>query len=227
MKKLSASLLASLFILSFLSAPIHSASSASMIEECSCSAPDGSCSASVTCSGGCTKFCGNNDNCSASCSGSYEIFATEVSFEMQNSTYPKLVAELARVSGKELAFSPTKPNMVFNAGFKRAPLWDALKMLSDQGTLHVAGQDFEKLKRLRRSLLSGEKFTSCVTNTPVNTFVNDVAGLTGLPLRIAGGRPMATVNVKLQDATLSDILNAVSEQTGTKIIQEGAGSGGQ
>lgn len=227
MKKLSAALLASVFILSLVSAPIHSASSAYMIEDCSCSAPDGSCSASVSCSGGCTKFCGNNDNCSASCSGSFEILALEVTLEMQNSTYPQLVAELARISGKDLAFSPTKPNMVFNTGFKRATLWDALKLLSNQGTLRVAGQDFEKLKRLRRSLLSGEKFSCCVTNTPVNTFVNDVVGLTGLPLRIAAGRPMATVNLKLQDVTLSEILTAVSEQTGAKIIQEGADPGVQ
>jgi hypothetical protein len=90
--------------------------------------------------------------------------------------------ELARVSGKDIAFSPTKPDMLFNAGFKRAALWDALKLLSEQGTVQVAGQDFEKLKRLRRSLLTGEEFSFCVKNTPVGTFVSDIAGLTGLPL---------------------------------------------
>lgn len=221
MKKLSAVVLGSVFILGLGPGPTHSASSVPVMEECSCSAPDGSCSASISCSGGCTKFCGNNDNCSASCSGYYEFLGAEVTLEMQNSTYPQLVAELAHVSGKELAFSPTKPNMVFNVGFKRAALWDALKLLSDQGTVRIGGQDFEKLKRLRRSLLSGEKFSCCVKNTPVNTFVNDMIGLTGLPLRIADGKPMATVNVKLQDVSLSDILLAVSEQTGTKIIQEG------
>jgi hypothetical protein len=151
----------------------------------------------------------------------------EVTFEVQNAKYPQLVAELARTSGKDITFSPTTPDMVFNAGFKRATLWDALKLLSDQGAVQVAGQDFEKLKRLRRSLLTGEKFSFCVTNTPVNTFVEDVAGLTGLPLRITRGRPTATVNVKLQDVTLSDMINAVSEQTGTKIIEEGADSIGR
>jgi hypothetical protein len=138
---------------------------------------------------------------------------------MENGTYPSLVAELARVSGKELAFSPTKQNMIFNVGFKRATLWDALTLLSEQGTVRIDGQDFENLKRLRRSLLSGEQFSFCVKNTPVNTFVNDMIGLTGLPLRISGGSPKATVNIKLENATLTEILTAVSNQTGTEITQ--------
>ncbi|HEX8072871.1 MAG TPA: hypothetical protein VF546_23195 [Pyrinomonadaceae bacterium] len=141
---------------------------------------------------------------------------------MQNGTYPQLVDELAKVSGKEVTFAPNKPDVVFNGGFKRATLWDAFKLLSSQGTVRVAGQDFEQLRKLRRSLLAGEQFTWCVQNTPVSTFVSDMAGLTGLPLRITGGRPMATVNIKLQDATLKDILAAVSEQTGTRIVEEGA-----
>jgi len=227
MRKLTAAVLTSAFILALTFAFTPSASPAFARETCSCAAPDGSCSASVTCTGGCTRFCGNGDNCSASCSGRYKMLATEVTFEMQNAKYPQFVAELARISEKDITFSPTIPDMVFNVGFQRATLWDALKLLSDQGTVQVAGQDFEKLKTLRRSLLTGEKFSFCVTNTPVNTFVDDLAGLTGLPLRITAGRPTATVNVKLQDVALSDMISAVSEQTGTKIIEEGATSGGQ
>jgi hypothetical protein len=186
---------------------------------CACTAPDGSCSVSVTCSGGCTKFCGNNDNCYASCSGSSSFLANEVNLEMQNSDYSRLVNKLSRMSGKELAFSPTKPDMVFNVGFEKATLWDALKLLSDQGTVHVAGQNFERLKRLRRTLLSGERISFGIKNTPVNTLVNDLTGLTGLSLSITAGDPNAIVNVQLQDATVNDIINAVSEQTGTKIIE--------
>jgi hypothetical protein len=193
-------------------------------QTCACSAPDGSCSISVTCSGGCTRFCGNNDNCSASCSGSYSFLATEVNLEMQNSDYTKLVNKLSRLSKKELAFSPTKPDMIFNVGFDKATLWDALKLLSDQGTVHVAGQNFEKLKKLRRTLLFGERISFGIKNTPVSTFVNDLNGLTGLPLSITAGNPNATVNVQLQDATLNEILNAIYEQTGTKIIEDPAPS---
>lgn len=227
MRKLTAVVLTSALILVLGSVLTRSASSAFTIETCSCTAKDNSCWVSISCQGGCTKFCGNNDNCHAECSGLYEVLGMQLTLEMQDSNYPRLLAELARVSGKELTFSPTKPDMVFNAGFKKATLWDALGLLSDHGTVRVAGQDFEKLKRLRRTLLSGERISFCVKNTPVNTFVNDIASLTGLRLRIIAGRPTATVNVELQDASLSDILNTVSEQTGTKIIDEGGDPGDQ
>lgn len=69
--------------------------------------------------------------------------------------------------------------------------------------------------------MSGEKISFGVKNTTVNTFVNDIASLTGLPLRITAGRPMASANLELQDATLNDILIAVSEQTGTTITEQG------
>jgi hypothetical protein len=190
----------------------------SSMDSCSCVAPDGSCSASVSCQGGCIKFCGNNNNCSASCSGGHAALGEEVTFDLQNAGYPELVAELSRRTGKELVFSPTKPDMIFNAGYKRAILWDALKALADQGTLYVGGNDFEKLKRLRKILLSGERITFCVTNTPVNTFVSDMSGLTGMTFRITSGRPMTTANVQLQNVTLSEIVAAVSEQTHTKIV---------
>ena len=199
----------------------------SPMDTCSCVAPDGSCSASVSCQGGCIKFCGNNNNCWASCSGGYSGFGEELTFELQNAGYPELVAELSRRSHKELVFSPTKPDMIFNAGYKRAILWDALKALADQGTLHVGGNDFEKLKGLRKILLSGERITFCVTNTPVNTFVSDMSGLTGLTFRITSGRPMSTANVQLQNATLNEIVAAVSEQTRTRIVYGAAAADAQ
>jgi hypothetical protein len=41
----------------------------SLGEDCSCSAPDGSCTASISCTGGCIAICGSGGNCSSSCSG--------------------------------------------------------------------------------------------------------------------------------------------------------------
>lgn len=221
MRKSLAATFTFFFILALLPAFVPTASTAVLREHCACSAHDGSCSASVTCTGGCTQHCDVEGDCYAYCSGYFGFLGMEVTFEAPNATYPTLVDELSRVSGKDIVFSPTKPNAVFNAGFKRASLWDALEDLSDQGTLQVAGQDFERIKKLRRSLLAGVRSSLCVKNTPVQTFVTDMASLTGLPLRIAGGNPMAMVNVKLQDVTLDDILASVSEQTGTKIVEAG------
>jgi hypothetical protein len=146
----------------------------------------------------------------------------KTSLELQNATYPQLVAALARISGKDIEFSPAKPNVTFNTGWKKATLWDLLDMLSDRGTVEIAGKDFEKIKRLRKALLSGTKISLCVRSTLVNTFVSDMASLTGLPLRITAGSGLAVVNLKLQHVTLDDILVRVAEQTGTTIKEESA-----
>lgn len=224
MKKLSSVLLTSAcLVLTF--APLHSASPAFTIEDCSCTAPDGSCSASISCKGGCEQWCGSGGDCLAQCSGSLQLLGMETTLQMRNAKYPQLVMELARLSGSDLAFIAEKPDSVFNAEYKKAVLWDILDMLSDRGTVQIKGQDFEKLKRLRKVLVSGGKLSLCVRNTPVNTFVNDMASLTGLSLRIVDGRPMAAVTVNLHDVTLNDILIKVYEQTGTKIIEEGLDPG--
>lgn len=238
MRKLSAAVLTSVLILflastltpsyPFPASTLTHSSPAPTIEDCSCTASDGSCSASISCPNGeCIANCLPQNDCLAECSGFYQMLGMETTLQLQNGTYPQLVAELARISRRDVAFSPLKPDVLVNADYKRAVLWDVLDLLSDRGTVRIAGRDFERLKRLRRSLLSGTRISLCVGNTPVHTFVNDMAGLTGLPLRITAGRPMAMVNVKLQDVTLDDILVKVSEQTGTKIIEEGVGPGGR
>lgn len=191
-------------------------------QDCSCVAPDGSCSASILCQRGCIQHCASQGDCYAECSGFYETFGIKSTLDLQNATYPKLVGALARISGKDIEFSPAKADAAFNTGWKRATLWDLLDMLSDRGTVQIAGKDFEKLKRLRKVLLSGNKISLCVRNTPVNTFVSDMTSLTGLPLRITAGRATTVVNLKLENVTLDDILVKVAEQTGTTIREEGA-----
>jgi len=172
----------------FLGSTVTNSSGALTLEDCSCVDPGGSCLVNTSCQGGCITHCAGQGDCFAECSGSYELFGMKTTLEMQNATYPQMVAALARLSGKGIAFSPRKPNAVFNVGWKKATLWDVLDMLSDQGTVEIAGKDFEKLKRLRKALLSGTKISLCVRNTPVSTFVGDMASLTGLPFRITAGQ---------------------------------------
>jgi hypothetical protein len=171
-------------------------------ERCSCSSSDGSCEVSVTCAAGCTQFCGNGGNCYAYCSG---YFA-----QLRSASPPQLQAskssQLDTVSSDR-----SKPRLYL----------DVLETLSDHSTVSTSKQDIERLKRLRKALLSGEKFSLCVYNTPLDTFINDTASLTGLSLRTASDSTHAIVNVKLRDVTLDDILSKVSEQIGTTIIKEG------
>lgn len=195
-------------------------------ESCSCAAEDGSCSASGTCVRGCIATCPSN-GCTVHCSGFTQFFETEATMRMQSVTRGQLVAEVARLSGKDISFSSTKPDVPFNLDVNRAPLWDVLEILADQGTVIIAGEDFEKLRATRRALLSGEKISICVHNTPVSTFVSDLSNLSGLPIRVRAGNPRTTVNVKLQEVALTDIIQKVSEQTGVEIINEDDESAGR
>lgn len=138
MKKLFAVLLTIAFLVLGL-ASSHSASPAVTPEDCSCSAPDGSCSASISCQGGCVQWCGSGGDCYAQCSGSLQLLGMETSLQMRNARYPQLVSELARLIGSDLAFIAEKPDSVFNVEYKRAVLWDVLDMLSDRGTVQIAG----------------------------------------------------------------------------------------
>jgi hypothetical protein len=140
---------------------------------------------------------------------------------MQNSNSKQLFTALARISGKDVSFSSFGPDESFNLDIKRALLWDVLDNLSTSGSIRIAGEDFEQLKDLRRALLSGEKISFCVQNTPVKILVNDLSNLSGLPIRITAGRARTIVNLKLQNVSLKDILLKVAEQTGTQITDEG------
>jgi hypothetical protein len=196
-------------------------------ESCSCTAPDGSCSVSIQCPGGCTHFCGNDDNCYASCSGHAGGLGVELPLESQSVSSSKVVAESSRVSGRYITFSAKRPDKVVKVSLKKATVWEALELLSKHGTVLVDGQNFEKLKSLRKILLYDQKISYCVKDLRVGTMVNELSTLTGLPLRITEGDPTATVNICLQEVTLWDIISDASAQSGVKIVEVGAGVGGR
>ena len=225
MKKiLNACVLTAALVLAISSTPQPSESRVVPFKTCSCTAPDNSCSVTITCSGGCDKYCGPGDNCWATCSGFYSDLALETNIEIVNGSSSQLTTKLAEISGRDVSFSPArkedpKSDVIYNLGFQKAPLWNALEFLSDRGTVRFGGKDFEALRRLRKTLLSGQRLNFGVNDTPVNRFVNDLAGLTGLRLRIVSGSPMAIANVELRNATLDEIISKVSEQTGTTIVE--------
>jgi len=222
-KTLSSFLLTVTLLLAIVSAPQQTNSRSVPFKSCSCTAPDGSCSVTISCQGGCDKFCGNGDNCWAQCSGFFSDLALETNIEMVNGSTSQLTAKLGEISGRDISFSPArndpKSDIIYNLGFQKSPLWNALEFLSDRGTVRYGGRDFESLRRLRKTLLAGKRLNFGVTDTPVNSFVNDLAGLTGLRLRIVSGSQMALANVELRDATLDEIIKKVSEQTGTVIVE--------
>jgi hypothetical protein len=150
--------------------------------------------------------------------------ALETNIRIVNGSSAQLTAKLSEISGRDVSFSPArkedpKSDLIYDLGFEKAPLWNALEFLSDRGTVRFGGKDFESLRRLRKTLLAGKRLNFGVNDTPVSTFVNDLAGLTGLRLQIVHGPQMALANVELQDATLDEIIREVEQRTGTRIVE--------
>ncbi len=224
MKKMSAAILTSAFLLATLLSLSSSATTSSIPQDCTCQAVDGTCSVTISCNGKCQKYCGNNGDCWAECSGFYGVLASETNVEMSYGTDILFTSLLAQSTGQDISFTRTKSDqaagdIMFSVGFRKTPLWDALQFLADRGTVRIGGRDFESIRRLRKALLSGERLNFGVSNTPVNTFVTDFEGITGLPFRVSSGNPMTVANVELPEATMDEIINEVSRRTGTKIVQ--------
>ena len=225
MTKINAVILTSALLVVLATLP-SSASPSIAINDCSCSAEDGSCSVTIDCNGKCFKSCNNNGRCWAECSGFYGTLGLETNLEMPYGTDAVLTSLLAQSSGQDISFTKSKSDMdrndaMFHVGFKKAPLWDALEFLSDRGTVRIGGRDFESMRRLRKALLSRERLNFGVSNTPVGTFVNDLAGITGLPFYVAAGNPMALTNIELSQTTLDEIIIEVENTTETKIRERG------
>jgi hypothetical protein len=223
MLKVNAAVLTSALLVVLATLP-SSASPSVAFDDCSCTAPDSSCSVTIPdCNGQCQKYCGSNGDCWGECSGFYRVFALETNIELPYGDYSLLTSLLAQTAGKNISFTrstsdPGRSDMLFNVGFKKAPLWDVLRFLADRGTVRIGGRDFESILRLRKVLLSGERLNFGVKNTPVNIFVSDLEGITGLPLRVVGGNPITVANVELPDATLDEIIAEVEKETETRIV---------
>jgi type II secretory pathway component GspD/PulD (secretin) len=189
-----------------------------LAETCSCTATDGSCSAGISCSGGCIAYCPSG-GCYARCSGQHLLidFSQEISMQMRDSSSRQLSSELARITGEEIVVSPKKPNETYTFDFKNALLWDVLEVLSDRGKVQIAGEDFGKLLRIRKAFLSGEKMSVCIRKTPVRYIIDELSALSGEQIHITSGNINALVTLSLKDVTLKEVVAKLSEQTGAKI----------
>jgi hypothetical protein len=191
-----------------------------LAETCSCTASDGSCSASITCPGGCIAVCPDGGRCHAGCSGKggiMPVLIERVSLRMRDSSSKQLSEELGRITGQEIVLSPYNPKETQTFDFKDALLWDVLEALSEHGKVEIGGEDFGKLLRIRQAFLSGEKMSICIRRTSVRNIVEHLASLSGSSLYTTSGNVDTLVTLSLKDVTLEDIVAKVAEQTSVQI----------
>lgn len=194
---------------------------ATTFESCSCTAKDNSCSAGVTCRGGCLAICPSG-GCRASCinkdsfEGSFDEMRP-VTMQLTGSDAKQVAAVLARISGKEVVFTPFKPDETISLDIKNAPLWNVLEMLSASGRMHIAGEDFSKLLSIRKALVSGEKLAVCIHDASVQRVVDEFRFLSGLPIHVTSGDAKTRVTFSAQEVSLEELMVQLSNQTGVQI----------
>ncbi len=104
----------------------------------------------------------------------------------------------------------SEPNDLFSFDFKQAPVWEVFEALSKRGTVQIDGVDFRALQDLRSALLAGEKI-SVKFNMPADEMVGWLSFVSGFPLRINSGNAQEHVRIALKEATLQDIIQALSK----------------
>ena len=224
MKLLAASILILLALsasLAFTAVPASLASPASTAlpnETCSCEADDETCSASVSCRGGCIAWC-PTDGCVAQCldngDGSTRVgfMSRSVTLRLKGSKGREVSAELARVTGEDVAFTPWTTGATVDLDLENVPAWSALEVLSQSGRIQISGVEFSNIKKVRRTLLSGGPISLCAHGMTARRFANELRFMTGLDIQIMSGDPKSVVNYNGRGVTLNDIVAQVSERT--------------
>lgn len=193
-----------------------------IFDSCTCIADDGSCSASVTCPGGCLAYCPSRA-CRSQCLGGgggkpqEPIYSMRVNLQLNKSNGKQIASELGRITAREVVFVPTNADATFSFDVKDAPLWNLLEMLSQDGSVRIGGEDFAQLQMIRRALTTGERMSVCIQNVPVKSLVKNLAELSGLNIRITSGDPKTLVSLSAREVTLDDIVAQVTAQTGVQV----------
>jgi hypothetical protein len=184
------------------------------VKTCSCSANDGSCQASVTCSGGCLAFCPSG-GCRAECTSnggedSPEIPVSYVGLHFNGSDSQAVSAELTRLAGQDVVFTPSTADGKVTLDADNLPFWDALEILSRSGRIQIGQDDFSNLRTVRRALLYGERISVCMHGVTVKRLVKELRYLTGLNIHVMSGEGKTEVNLTAREVNFNDIVTQVS-----------------
>jgi len=127
-------------------------------QTCSCEAPDTSCTASITCRGGCTAICASRDACAVRCSNDErDPLHKKVTIKGVKIDSQEIASTLSGQAGKKIEFAPYNRNERFKMDIKEGLLWDVLKVLSKRGNVKIAGTDFARFQRIADAMLKRGK----------------------------------------------------------------------
>jgi len=191
-------------------------------ENCSCEAKDGSCSASLSCVGGCIAICPSGGDCMSTCVTDEIQSYSRITLKITRGSYKQVASALSSRTGRKIDLVPYKKSEKFNFDFKDYPLWDVLEYVSRFGKLKIDGTPFETFQKIRNRISSGEKISMCIRGASVKNVVSYLSFLSGSPLLVASGDTQVRLSSSLREVSLTEIINRISTQADVKIETKGA-----
>jgi hypothetical protein len=206
-----------LIIATLLLSLVTLATTAMSQKTCSCKAPDGSCSANVTCrENGCTSICGSNDGCYAACGK--DMVLTRFTLKLVNKDSNEVVSALIRHTGKNIEFIPRDRKARFNIDIKDEDLWNAMEYLDQRGQLKINKVPWKEYRVLRKGMSHGSKVSHVQFNDiSIKDALNHLSFLSGLLFRVESGDPEKLLSLSLREVTLNEVVARISEETNVKI----------
>lgn len=206
-----------------------------LASSCSCTAPDGSCNTSVTCTGGCWAICGTEGKCGSGCSNTQtprpenQYLSTppaadedRLALTAQHLTGSDLSLLLSEHLGHEVSFVPLRPGETFSIDVSGMPPGQLLIALAEFGavaTSHAEVPDHAQGAASHR-----------VPDTDITLKIDSVRGgevagvlnafLARTGLTLVAGNPDEELSVDVQGMDLETFLQGLQATTSLKLVSD-------
>lgn len=204
--------------------------------ECSCTAPDHSCSTSVSCPGGCWAVCGTGGSCSSGCSGSPGGWKPEnqglkvdapgkarpngISLSARDLSSTALAEILSEHLGREVTFIPANPGESFNIDIGDMPPGELLLALSEFGAIATVGEgpNAAQGKSIQRVIPSASVSLKMDKTTAgeVAAILSQLLG--GAPVRLETDNPYEPLSVDVSHMDLSSLVQGLQATSSIRAV---------
>lgn len=171
----------------------------------SCTASDGSCSATVTCPAGCGALCTSGGTCSSKCfstpNGNSLAGPQDHQTLVSIHTDVMSAAEVARLlheqTGADVAFTPRDPKAVVQLHVDGVPLQEVVQFLAKGGAAIAVNQQ-------------GERITLSIQGARAGAISSLLSDATSGRMSFSASDPEQVVSLDIKDAPLEFFLNLLA-----------------
>ena len=154
--------------------------------------------------------------CYLSCST--DLLLTRISVRFVNKSGKAIAQTLSGKVKKRINFEPypKRENRRYTYQLKNSDLWPILWLLNRHGKVTINDLDFRTFVNIQRQA-TGRRLSVRFERTSAQKAVEKLAFLSRFQLRIKSGDPSTLVSLRLNEKTLSEIIDEISTAANVKI----------